>query len=209
MTDKKSKKKKAEQVKKDSSGFEDNVAYAKDIIDEKTDILTEKAKWASKKVGEFAHDAEEKIDQVAHKTKAYISSQWKEDFEEFRKETGHKLEIVADWVEHMAEGLEEIAQWLFPDNHTGSDVTYSPQRSSEVNRLFIFRFLWLIIEGPIIYIWTIRYALISIYHIVLMLINGKRDRGLWNRQQRFWRHIIKWKAYTNGIIDRRPLLIEK
>jgi hypothetical protein len=109
----------------------------------------------------------------------------------------------------VGEAIEEIAEWLFPSDHTWSSAAYDATWNEEVNRVFIFRFLWLIIEWPIMYIRWIWYTLISIYHVVTMLLNGKRNRNLWERQQRFWRHVVQRKAYMCGHVDRRPLFIEK
>lgn len=111
MTDKKEKKtKKVVDTPKDTTKLHDSVEDAKEFIDEKADMLTEEAKSASKKVGEFTHNAEEKIDEVAQKAKAYIDGRGKEDFKELQKETGEKLDIVADGVEHVGEAIEEIAE---------------------------------------------------------------------------------------------------
>lgn len=90
-----------------------------------------------------------------------------------------------------------------------SQLTYSAEYQETISRLFIFRFFYIFIEIWVLYVWIFWMALVGFVHFWYMLIIGARSRNLWNRQQRFMRHMSKWQAYLNNLVDQRPKWIEE
>lgn len=90
-----------------------------------------------------------------------------------------------------------------------SKLTYSGEYSPKISRWFVFRFLYLFIEIWVMYVWMFWIALVSFVHFWFMLITGTRNQNLWNRQHRFMRHVSKWQAYLNNLVDQRPNWIEE
>jgi hypothetical protein len=78
----------------------------------------------------------------------------------------------------------------------------------EISRLFIFRFLWMVLAIWPIMFWSWWVMFISFLQFWHQLILGTRHRGLWNRQLRFFRHLTKWQAYLSMLVDKRPKFIE-
>jgi hypothetical protein len=95
----------------------------------------------------------------------------------------------------------------FLPHGTWSTATFDVEWSSKVSRLFIFRFLWMIIESFVIWLRWVWISLLTIVHVLYMFVFGKRERNLWNRQVRYWNHVAKWKAYINWLSDERPDII--
>lgn len=85
-----------------------------------------------------------------------------------------------------------------------SKVTYSVEFEEKISRLFVFRFLWSYIEIWVLLVWTFWILLVSFCHFWHMLILGKRHKGLWQRQLRYQRHVIKWQTYNNCLANGRP-----
>lgn len=162
----------------------------------------------AKKAKEFTQDAEHKIEEVTQKAKTYISGKWKEDLEEFKNETGEKLERVATGVEHMAEWYEDIVESIFPNDHTWSKITYVAEWKEDVNRLVIVRMLWSILLVPVMAVWWAWIALVWIVFMIKIITTWKRDRILWNKMIRFANYVLNWDAYMWGLIDRRPEIVE-
>jgi len=85
-----------------------------------------------------------------------------------------------------------------------SKVSYSVEFESRISRLFIFRSLWMYIEIWVLIVWSLWMLAVGFCHFWYMLILGKRHKGLWQRQLRFQRHVIKWQAYNGFLANGRP-----
>ena len=95
-----------------------------------------------------------------------------------------------------------------PQEHL-SGLVYQPEYSPVISRWFIFRFLTLIVEVWILWVWAMWIALNAFVHNIYMLFMGARIESIWKRQVRFMRHVSKWQAYLNHIVDQRPMWIEE
>ncbi len=107
----------------------------------------------------------------------------------------------------MGNTVEQEVDKTLP-NDTGSDLLLNFEFNNTVSRLFIFRPLWLIIQLPLMYFWSIWIVIISIVHYIYMFLMGRRNVSLRDDQTRYMRHIYKWKSYVSGMTDKRPKIIE-
>lgn len=89
-----------------------------------------------------------------------------------------------------------------------SVATFEAEYSEQISRLFIFRFLWVYIMVWPVLVWAMWIGIISFLHFWYMLFMGKRLKSLWDKQNRFMRHITKWQAYFQNLTDTRPNFIE-
>lgn len=89
------------------------------------------------------------------------------------------------------------------------ELKYEAKFVKKISRLFVFRFLYMVVELPIMMVWGIWIGLVTFVHFWYMLILGRRSKGLWKKQFRLARHVQKWNAYWMVLVDRRPEWIEK
>jgi len=87
-------------------------------------------------------------------------------------------------------------------------VEFNPPFRKIISRLFIFRWLRMVIAIWPLYVWMIWISIIGFLHFWYKLILWRRHQGFWNREVRFMRHLTKWMAYLRGIVDQRPAFIE-
>lgn len=87
---------------------------------------------------------------------------------------------------------------------TQSDLKFDAPFKEEVSRLFIFRGLLIFIEMWVLMVWAMWAGIVIWLHMIYMLVLGKRNKEMWNTHMRFLRHVEKWNAYINGLIDKRP-----
>lgn len=144
------------------------------------------------------------VEKVSNKVEQHVTPDLREKAEHFAT----KVEHFAEEVEAVGTKLEHFTDEVLPPEH-GTKTVFSAEWKKPISRLFVFRFLWLILQWPIISIRSMWYSIITILHILLMLIHGERNKTLRDKQTRFRRHVIAWKAYICGIVDQRPeLLVE-
>ena len=144
-----------------------------------------------KKIKDSSKVIEEKMDEYAGQfTKQMRDSK----LEEQTKDFGRKVDKVGEKIEGVA---EEIAHLLPNTGATSASngIQIKAQFQENISRLFIFRFLWLIVQIPVIYIWSIWICIIGIIQFFSMLILGRRNRNLRNKILRFKIHMTKWQAY--------------
>lgn len=184
------------------------IQEAKQKIDEAKNEASQLVDTATQKAKEFAHNAEQKINEVSKKAKEYVSWQWKADFKELEKETVSKVNKVAEGVEHLGEGYEDLVESIFPNDHTWSKIIYTAEWNESVDRWVVARVLWCIVLRPVMLIRWAWIALLWIIFMIKIVITGKRDRKLWNKLIRFANYVLNWDAYMWGLIDRRPEIVE-
>lgn len=89
-----------------------------------------------------------------------------------------------------------------------SQLNYEPEYSVHISRLFIFRGLWIwVMVWPLI-VWAVWIGVMNFLHFWYMLILGKRNEALWKKNVRFVRHLAKWNAYFQFLVDQRPKFVE-
>ncbi len=89
-----------------------------------------------------------------------------------------------------------------------SDVLFSAKFEKRISRWFVFRFLWVFVEGWVMIVWGLWIAIISSLHFFYMLFMGRRNRAFWDMEMHFYRHCIKWQAYLKYLSNGRPKFIE-
>ncbi len=89
-----------------------------------------------------------------------------------------------------------------------SKVKYDAEFSPKVSRLFVFRFFTMFVEMWVVLVWALWIGLLQFVHFWYMLFLGQRSENIWRRQLRFTRHVAKWNAYLNVLVDQRPKWIE-
>jgi hypothetical protein len=99
-----------------------------------------------------------------------------------------------------------VADSVLPAS-TGTEWTFHAAYEHQVSRLFIFRCLWLVIQGPVLFVWSIWYCIVSIVHYISMFLTGTRSKNLRDKQARYRRHVISWKSYMNALTDKRPAIL--
>lgn len=172
-----------------------------------TEQLHETSEKAEVTLQKTAEQVEAKMDEYASKITKKVQSKVDANVKKKAKNVADKVESVADRVEDV---VNEIGTFIPNPNkvqsHTGIDI--NAKYHEKVSRLFIFRFLRLIIQGPIIYVWSIWIALIGILQILHMLILGKRNDILRTKIYRYMSHTTKWNSYIMGFVDEQPKIIE-
>ena len=163
-------------------------------------------KQASTTTQQKINAAEKTVDAVADKVSKQVSASVSPKVRSKANKLAHEAETIASKVESFGQELEQVTDSIFSDMK-GSDGQFSAERSEKVSRLFIFRCLRLILQGPILFVWSIWYCIISIIHYVTMFVAGKRNKVLREKQTRYRRHVIAWKSYMNALTDKRPELL--
>ena len=104
--------------------------------------------------------------------------------------------------------MQSPAAPMQPAEHL-STLTYQPEYSPNLSRLFIFRGLCLIVEYWVLIVWMIWIELNLIVEVIYMFFMGRRLESVWRRKMRFMRHLAKWQAYLMVLVDQRPQWIEE
>lgn len=172
----------------------------------KTSTPKTTTKKATSTVKKDVDAVEKKVDTTMDKIATKLDGKISKETKAKARNIMNKADTVAEEVDEFVGHVDELAESIFPHSE-GSQAEFSAEWAEDVSRLFIFRFLWLIIQYFVIVVWGIRISIISGMHWIYMLLFGKRERNLRNRQVRFARHIIKWKAYMSGLTDERPDMI--
>lgn len=162
---------------------------------------------AEESIQATAAKVEAKMDKVAADLTKKVKASVSPELEQKAKRVANQLDSVAGKVEDV---VNEI--WSFiPDpnkTHSHSWISLNAKFSGNVSRLFIFRFLWLIIQIPVMYIWSIWILFINILQWLHMLILGTRNASLWNKTYRYLSHTTKRNAFISWFIDEQPKIIE-
>lgn len=79
----------------------------------------------------------------------------------------------------------------------------------DISRLFIFRPLWMFIFMWVFWVWAMWISIITFIQFWYMLILGKKQKTLWEKNVRFVRAQTKWNAYFQNLTDKRPKFIEE
>lgn len=172
--------------------------------DKKTESNETTKKSVHEKVERFEKKVDKAVEWVEEKFDRAVGEPTKESVHHFSQ----KLDHLIDDIEWLAESLDDIAHSALPEQH-GTTTTFSANYDEHVSRLFIFRFLWLLIEYRILVVWSVRISIITLIHIIYMLFYGRRNKNLWDRQIRFLRHLLKRQTYIFGVTDKRPDFISK
>lgn len=172
----------------------------------KRTTTTRKTANARTKASNVMHAVEKQFDEGMTDTQKFLNKKVSKKTRKTIQSVAHRADSVASSVEHLAEEVESVTDSIFPSKG-GSQGIYNAQYHKSISRLFIFRFLWLILQCPIVFIWSIWYAVVTMIHYLIMFIIGKRDKYLWNKQVRFWKHIVAWKSYLHALTDARPAII--
>ncbi|MFA7284740.1 MAG: DUF4389 domain-containing protein [Candidatus Absconditabacterales bacterium] len=172
-----------------------------------TEQLHETSDKAEATLQKTAEQVEAKMDEYADKLTKKVQSKVDSEVKKKAKNVADRVESVAGRVEDV---VNEIGTFIPNPNkvqsHAGIDI--HAKYHEEVSRLFIFRFLWLIVQGPVIYIWSIWIALIGVLQILHMLIFGKRNDILRSKVYRYMSHTTKRNSYIMGFVDEQPKIIE-
>jgi len=161
---------------------------------------------ARKKATKVMTAVENQFDEGMADTQAYLKKKVSKKTKKTVANLTKRAEGVASSVEHLGEEVEHFADSIFPTSGWSQGL-YNAQFHKKVSRLFVFRFLRWIIQWPVTVVWAIWYMIITIIHYIQMFIMGKRSKYLWNKQVRFWKHVVAWKSYLNGMTDARPEVI--
>ncbi len=159
------------------------------------------------KIDHAAEVIEEKMDEVA-------SSLTKTVNEKIDPQMKKKAHDVVDTIDDVATKVEDVVTeiWSFIPHSkatwSGSDATLNIWYTESTSRLTIFRLLWLIVQWPIIYIWSIWASLLWIVYTIYILILSKREKTLWSKLTRFMRHTTKRYSYIFWLTDKQPKIIE-
>jgi hypothetical protein len=154
---------------------------------------------AQKAVSESEKVVDNAVKQVTKKIEKHIDPSLRDKATKIAGEA----ESVAESVENFWETIGSVADSILP-SWKGTSGAFNASFEKNVSRLFIFRFLWLIIQWPIVFVWSIWYCVISIFHYISMFLTWSRDQTMRNKQARYRRHVIAWKSYMNAITDKRP-----
>lgn len=158
-------------------------------VDSVEEVAT-KAKAVVTKANAKAKSVEASLDKAASKVVSKASPAVKATI----AKVSRKAAVLEQEVDEIADKVNELGSDVI-GNGSGSTVNTDFQYSQKVSRLFIFRFLWAIIQLPIIYFWSIWIVIVSVVHFLYMLLLGKRSRSLWEDQTRYTRHLIAWNSY--------------
>lgn len=142
------------------------------------------------------------VEKVTKKAAAHVSPELREK----ATKVAHQAESFATEVEKFGDSVWSLADSLLPSTN-GSAWTYHATYTPEVSRLFIFRCLWIILQGPIVFVWSIWYFIVSIVHYISMFLTWTRSKNLREKQARYRRHIIAWKSYMHALTDKRPAIL--
>lgn len=148
-------------------------------------------------------ESEKVVDNAVHQVKQKMEKHIDPSIREKATKIAWEAESVATSVENFWETIGSVADSILP-SWKGTTWTFNASFEKHVSRLFIFRCLRLIIQWPIVFIWSIWYCIISIVHYISMFLTWTRNQTMRNKQTRYRRHVIAWKAYMNAITDKRP-----
>jgi archaellum component FlaC len=171
------------------------------------DQLHDASDEAEVKVQATASHIEKNMDKYAEKISKKIEASIDPNITKKARTVGQEMEGIANSVE----GLVNELGTLIPDankQHSRSGLTIKAGFHANVSRLFIFRLLWLIIQVPIVYIWSIWATIVLIVQWLHMLFLGTRNEDLWKRLFRYGTHVTKRYAYIFWIVDEQPKIIE-
>lgn len=165
-------------------------------------------KQTAQKIADTAKQAEATVNEVVGKVTSKLDEVIPENAKKTAQNVWYKAQEIAGKVDEMADKVDDFADSILPEQ-TGTDVDFQPQWSATISRLFILRFLWLIVQYPILIVRGFGIWLIAIVHIVYMLITWSRQRWLRDALVRFHRHNLKWGMYIIWVTDKRPEIIER
>lgn len=160
----------------------------------------------SKKVAETSEKIEKKFDSAMENTSKYIDKRVGKNTKKSAENFGKKADAFAGSIEHFWTEVDQFTSSIFPASK-GTKAVFNAGYTKKISRLFIFRFLWVILQGPIMFIWSIWIKIIYILHWLHMVVFWKRNKSFWKRQLRFYKHMAAWGSYLNGFTDQRPPLI--
>lgn len=163
---------------------------------------------AAKKVADTAAKAEAKVDDVVEKVTQKVDEVIPEKVKVTAQDVAHTAEEVSKKVDEIVDKVDDFADGILPEQK-GTDVDIDPWYEANISRLFIFRFLWIIIQYPILFVWGIIVTIVSIINFIYMLVTWKRHESMRHALVRFTRHTTKWSMYISWLIDKRPEIIEK
>lgn len=151
-------------------------------------------------------DTEKAVDHAVDSVKKHMNKHIDPTLRDKANKFAGEAESMASSVEKFWESVGSVTDSILPSGNgtTGEFVAWFEK---EISRLFIFRCLWLIIQWPVVFIWSIWYCIISIVHYITMFLTGSRDHTMRKKQTRYRRHVIAWKAYMNALTDKRPNII--
>jgi hypothetical protein len=164
------------------------------------------SKQAANNVKKDIEGIEDKVDDTMDSIATKIDGKVGKDTKAKAKKVMEKADAVAEEVDEFIGHIDDLTDHIIPHGE-GTTATFEAEWTEDISRLFIFRCLWMIIQGVIIGVWGVWIAIITVMHWIYMLLFGKRERNLRNRQVRFVNHFIKRKAYTSGLTDERPDMI--
>lgn len=177
---------------------------AQDELMEQVQDFSKKAEW---KLQNTASKVEKSMDKLAGKIKRKAKTVVTAEFEQKAESIAEKVDEVAGSVEGLVKSFGNFV----PDPnkvHSHSGIKVQADFREEVSRLFIFRFLWLIVQIPVMYIWSIWIAVVYVLQTLYMLIMGKRSKILREKIYRYLSHTTKRNAYIAGFIDEEPKILE-
>lgn len=89
-----------------------------------------------------------------------------------------------------------------------TEIKFDAPFEKNISRLFIFRRLYVFVEGWVVLGWAIWMGIVLFIQFWIMLILGERNETIWKKQLRFMRHMMKWNAYLSYLTDKRPEWVE-
>ncbi len=161
-----------------------------------------KKKVSPRQVKKDIKNVEKKMDAAMNSVAKKISPKAQQQ----AKKILDSADAVAGKVDTVVDQVDSLADSFLPHG-TGSTSSFQIERSPKISRLFIFRFLWMIIQYFVLIVRGLWISVLTVVHILYMLVFGKRERNLRERQVRFKNHVVKWEAYLSGLTNERPDII--
>ena len=172
-----------------------------------TKSSTKKTSTTKKTADKQVKVAEKKLNAAMENAQKYVDSKVSPETKKKADELVHKADNVVGSLEDLwSTFLDDIFWWIFP-NKKGSTSTFDAEFTPTFSRLFLFRFLWYMVQWPVMAIWGVWYSLIALFYTVSFFVTWKRNKDLWSRMVRFWKHCISWKAFVIWLVDKRPPMV--
>lgn len=187
---------------------QENHASTQEHHESTAEVAQEISDKAEKVLNSAAGKIEWVLDEYAEKVTKTVESKLDPTITKKAKAVAWKVDSVADDIEDTVNNLAWFIPQIGNHNNKESAMSLHATYTEHVSRLFILRWLWIIIQWPICYIRSIWFGIIWIVQILHMLILGKRNKVLREKNIRYISHITKWYGYLLWLTDKEPKIIE-
>lgn len=194
--------------KKTNHDEQEEVVKTSEHHETTAEAIEEISEKAEKVMNKAATKIEDVMDEYADKVSKTVESKIDPEMSKKAKAVAWKVESVADGIEDTVNDLAWFIPHIGNNDWKESSFSVHATYTEKVSRLFIFRWLRLIIQLPITYIRSIRFGITRIVQVLHMLILGKRNKTLRTKNLRYVSHMNKRYSYFLGLTDKEPKIIE-